>query len=246
MASGGLSVYTEVTPGRFALQKTDPRAVQIAKALRWYTPRFSPHDVPAFYDIGGLTEDPLAMRACVELLVERYRPHVGQPGGPTHIAGFEARGFLIGTPLALALGLPFVMIRKVGKLPGVLVRVSYTKEYGSDDTTMRLGAVRPGDRVVLVDDLIATGGTALAGYELVHACGAAVHEFAAVVALDSLGGIQKIQGHGGGKFAHVPILTVVTGDMIGSEQCADPKVDAPRTVSPEQAPEWLGKLDAAK
>lgn len=100
----------------------------IAAHLPWYGPKYSPHDVPSFYDISGITESPEAFQSVVDLLVARYR--AAGDKGPTHIAGFDARGFIFGPPIALALKIPFVMIRKAGKLPGVLISSGkYTTEY---------------------------------------------------------------------------------------------------------------------
>jgi adenine phosphoribosyltransferase len=101
----------------------------------------------------------------VDFFVARYRAQGA--AGPTHIAGFDARGFIFGPPIALALKLPFVMIRKAGKLPGVLVSSGkYVTEYSVDETVMRLGSVKAGDRVVLVDDLIATVGRHPLGFRV--------------------------------------------------------------------------------
>ena len=113
---------------------------RIAAALPWYGPKYSPHDVPSFYDVSGITESPEVFKAVVNLFVERYRAQGAN--GPTHIAGFDARGFLFGPPIAMALDIPFVMIRKAGKLPGVLVSSGkYVTEYSTDETVMRLSLI---------------------------------------------------------------------------------------------------------
>ena len=97
------------------------------------------------------------------------------------------------------------MIRKAGKLPGVLVSSGeYVTEYSTDETVMRFGAINESDRVVLIDDLIATGGTALAGFELCDQLGARVHEFAAMIELPFLNGVKKIHEYKNGKFKDVP------------------------------------------
>ena len=203
---------------------------RIAASLPWYGPKYSPHDVPSFYDVSGITESPEVFKAVVNLFVERYRAQGAN--GPTHIAGFDARGFLFGPPIAMALDIPFVMIRKAGKLPGVLVSSGkYVTEYSTDETVMRLGSVKAGDRVVLVDDLIATGGTALAGFNLVDQLGARVHEFAAMVSLPFLDGVKKIHEHADGKFKDVPCFTMVDDSTIGPEMGRDPPAGTPREGS---------------
>ena len=189
--AAGLTLrVAQLAPNHSCLLQTSADAKLIAANLPWYSAEYSPHDVPAFYDVSGLTEQPAVFQRTIDVLAARYS---GLPAerAPTAIAGFDARGFIFGPPLALALGVPFVMIRKAGKLPGVLVSSgAYETEYSTDETVMRLGSVQAGDRVVLVDDLIATGGTAIAGFELVDQLGAEVLEFAAVVCLPGLGGVE--------------------------------------------------------
>lgn len=179
-------------------QQDDERVKYIARHMPYYSAEYAPHDVPAFYDVTGITEDPKAFQTVIDLLVARYRS--AGDGGPTHIAGFDARGFIFGPPLALALGVPFVLIRKAGKLPGVVTARSFQTEYSSDETVMRIGSVRRGDKVVLVDDLIATGGTALAGFDLVDALGASVYEFTAIIDLPHLNGVRNIHSHRDGYY----------------------------------------------
>ena len=183
--------YTEVRPGskHYTAAPGTPQAVAVAAALRWYGPTFSPKAVPKFYDVSGLTEDPAVFREVIDLFVARFKalqPRV------THIAGYDARGFLLAAPIALEMGIPCVLLRKDAKSPGVLVEsAGYTKEYAeakADQMSLRVGCIAPGDSVVLIDDLIATGGTALAGFELVRGLGANVAEFAAVICLPGLDG----------------------------------------------------------
>lgn len=218
---------------------------RIAASLPWYGPKYSPHDVPSFYDVSGITESPEVFKAVVNLFVERYRAQGAD--GPTHIAGFDARGFLFGPPIAMALNIPFVMIRKAGKLPGVLVSSGkYVTEYSTDETVMRLGSVKAGDRVVLVDDLIATGGTALAGFNLVDQLGARVHEFAAMVSLPFLDGVKKIHEHADGKFKDVPCFTMVDDSTIGPEMGRDPPAGTPRVVAAGDAAKVLADIEATR
>ena len=110
------------------------------------------------------------------------------------VAGFEARGFIFGPPIALALGLPFVPLRKPGKLPGKTVGIAYELEYGTDRLEMHADAVAPGARVLLVDDLVATGGTLAAGIALLEQVGAVAVECAAVIELPELAGRAKLGG----------------------------------------------------
>jgi adenine phosphoribosyltransferase len=111
-------------------------------------------------------------------------------------AGFEARGLIFGAPLALRLGVPFVPLRKPGKLPGAFLSAAYVTEYSTDRIEMHVGAVAPGTRCLLVDDLVATGGTLLAGAALVAQAGGAVVEAACVVEMPDLGGRAKLGGIG--------------------------------------------------
>ena len=227
------------------LDQADPRVIKIAKSLPWYGPAHSPHDVPSFYDVSGITENPEVFQLVVDFFVARYAAQGAE--GPTHVAGFDARGFLFGPPIALALGIPFVMIRKAGKLPGVLVSSgAYVTEYSTDETVIRLGSVKAGDRVVLVDDLIATGGMALAGFDLVDALGATVHEFAAMVSLPFLDGVGKIHAYKDGKFKDVSCFTMVDDNSIGPDMCRDPPSGTPRVVKAEEAKEWAEKIAVQK
>ncbi len=220
----------ELARNHWCLMQGCADASLISRHLPWYSAQYSPHDVPSFYDVSGLTEQPSVFQRTIDVLTARYsRLPVGD--APTAIAGFDARGFIFGPPLALALGLPFVMIRKAGKLPGVLVSSGqYQTEYSTDETVMRFGSVGVGDRVVLVDDLIATGGTAIAGFELIDQLGARVHEFASVVCLPGLGGVEAIHTYAGGKFQDIPIFTLVDDATIGPEMCRDPPPGTPRVM----------------
>jgi adenine phosphoribosyltransferase len=108
---------------------------------------------------------------------------------PTHVLAIESRGFILGAPVALALRLPFVPIRKRGKLPGSLASMAYSLEYGEDTLEIQRDAVGPGGRCVIVDDVLATGGTAIAARNLVGALGARTIGFAFIVALQFLPGL---------------------------------------------------------
>ncbi len=140
-----------------------------------------------FKDITPVLREPAAFRQVIEALVDRYRSK-----GITQIVGIESRGFIFGAPLAYALGVGFAIIRKPGKLPADTYSVAYDLEYGQDTIEMHKDAVGPDDRVVLVDDLIATGGTARAAALLIEKAGAAVAEMAFVIELGTLKGRSKL------------------------------------------------------
>ena len=111
------------------------------------------------------------------------------------VAGIESRGFILGTAMALRYGKGFVMIRKAGKTPGITKKISYDIEYGSDTMEVRQDAIRDGQRVLICDDLLATGGTARAAADLVESVGGRVAAMAFIIELDSLGGRDKISKH---------------------------------------------------
>ncbi|MCW5635539.1 MAG: adenine phosphoribosyltransferase [Rubrivivax sp.] len=144
-----------------------------------------------FRDITPLLANPRVFRVLIDQFVHRYfSPR------PDAVAGLDARGFIIGSVVAYELGVGFVPIRKKGKLPFTTVAETYELEYGSATVEMHTDAVRPGDRVVLVDDLVATGGTMMAGRRLLERLGAEVVEGAAIVDLPELGGSKKLRDSG--------------------------------------------------
>ena len=163
--------YGSSLPSFSTSDASDPRVIQIAKCLFGFDFR----GVPAFFDVGFLTAQPAIFQACIDLLYERYRNYKIDKVG-----GMDARGFLFGPPLALRLGVPFFMFRKTGKLPGPVLSHSYETEYSSDTFDMSATAVSEGDRILLVDDLMATGGTLLAAKKLVEKMGGVVVESAVV------------------------------------------------------------------
>src|SRR5690348_10082380 len=140
-----------------------------------------------FYDISTLLAHPKAWHATIERLADTIRPHK-----PDVLAGIESRGFLLAAPLALALGTGFVMLRKQGKLPGITVRHTYALEYGTDTIEIQADAIDKGKRVVLVDDLLATGGTMAAAITLLEQVGAVVPSAACIIELTFLGGREKL------------------------------------------------------
>jgi adenine phosphoribosyltransferase len=140
-----------------------------------------------FYDISTLLAHPRAWQATVERLAEAVRPH-----RPDLLMGIESRGFLVAAPLAYALGSGFAMVRKQGKLPGKTVRFTYDLEYGTDTIEVQEDAVIPGQRVVIVDDLVATGGTMAAAIDLVGQRGGEVVGAACIIELNFLNGRSRI------------------------------------------------------
>ncbi|WP_296321930.1 adenine phosphoribosyltransferase [Reyranella sp.] len=140
-----------------------------------------------FYDISTLLAHPKAWHTAIERLADLIRPHK-----PDVLAGIESRGFLLAAPLALALGTGFVMMRKQGKLPGTTVRHTYSLEYGTDTIEIQQDAVHKGARVVLVDDLLATGGTMGAAVHLLESVGAVVPATAVIIELTFLEGRKKL------------------------------------------------------
>jgi len=140
-----------------------------------------------FYDISTLLRHGPAWRSAVARVADLIRPHQ-----PDLLAGVESRGFLLAAPLALELGLGFILLRKPGKLPGATVGIDYALEYGTDRLEMQADAVQPGQRVVLLDDLLATGGTLAAGIGLLRSAGAVVPAAAALIELTFLKGRERL------------------------------------------------------
>lgn len=144
-----------------------------------------------FRDITTLIENPAGFRQSVEQLAQAHRGL-----GITHVAGIEARGFIFGAGVAISLGVGFVPVRKKGKLPGETIGQNYALEYGVDTIEIHADVLEPGDKVLLVDDLIATGGTALAAVALLRRTGATVNNAGFVIDLYDLGGAEKLRHAG--------------------------------------------------
>jgi adenine phosphoribosyltransferase len=142
-----------------------------------------------FYDITTLLRDPEGFAAMVEALAAPYRA-----AGIDVVVGIESRGFIMGAAVAQALGCGFVPIRKPGKLPSATLRESYALEYGTDTLEMHTDAISPGQRVLIVDDVLATGGTAAAATRLVSAVGGELVALAFLIELEFLEGRQQLPG----------------------------------------------------
>jgi len=144
-----------------------------------------------FRDITPVLSNPAAFEECIHLLAQRL---TGLPGGmPDAVVGIESRGFIFGAPLALRLGIPFLPVRKPGKLPRKTLRVEYLKEYGTDVLELHADAVTRGDRIAIVDDLLATGGTASAAGRMVREAGGTLAAYAFVIELEGLRGRAHLE-----------------------------------------------------
>jgi len=158
-----------------------------------------------FRDITTLIKDPVGFRLVIDNLTQRY---VGEAKNFEIIVGIESRGFILGGALAYTLGKGFVPIRKKGKLPGEKVSQEYDLEYGTDMIEIHKDAIIKGQRVLLIDDLLATGGTALAAAALLDKLGGKVYEMAFIVNLPDVGGEKRIKAKKYKMFA----LTEFEGD----------------------------------
>ncbi len=142
-----------------------------------------------FYDVTTLLRDPQGLRVAIDSL---SLPFEGR--GIDLVVGIESRGFILGAAVADRIGAGFVLVRKVGKLPSATIRASYSLEYGTDSLEMHKDAIEPGQRVLIVDDLLATGGTAAAAVSLVKQLGGTVEGLAFLIELLELKGRDKLPG----------------------------------------------------
>jgi len=158
-----------------------------------------------FRDITPLLQDPKVFRVLIDAFVHRY---MDRSMRPDVVAGLDARGFILGAVVAYELNIGFIPIRKKGKLPFTTVAETYELEYGSATVELHIDAVKAGDKVLLIDDLIATGGTMMAGRSLLEKLGATVMEGAAIVSLPELGGADRLRASG------LPLFTLVDFDGV--------------------------------
>jgi adenine phosphoribosyltransferase len=142
-----------------------------------------------FYDITTLLQDPVGLRAAIDSIAGPFADQKIDL-----VVGIESRGFIFGAPVADRLGTGFAPVRKPGKLPSTCIRESYALEYGTDTLEIHEDAVKPGQRVLIVDDLLATGGTARATSELVKKLGGTVHGLAFLIELVALNGRSRLTG----------------------------------------------------
>uniref|UniRef100_A0A2N9FSJ7 adenine phosphoribosyltransferase n=1 Tax=Fagus sylvatica TaxID=28930 RepID=A0A2N9FSJ7_FAGSY len=188
--------------------KGDPRLQAISQAIR-VVPHF-PKPGIMFQDITTLLLDHKAFKDTVDIFVDRYRDM-----GISVVAGVEARGFMFGPSIALAIGAKFVPLRKPRKLPGEVISEEYVLEYGTDCLEMHVGAVQPGERALVIDDLVATGGTLSAAISLL---GAEVVECACVIGLPEVkGGRDRVVFEVGG----FPSRLVLCGIFIHVDGAAE-------------------------
>lgn len=144
-----------------------------------------------FRDVTSVLEDHTAYSQSIALLLEQFRPLSFDK-----VAGTEARGFLFGAPLAIELGIGFVPVRKPNKLPRETIGESYELEYGMDTLEIHKDAIKPGERVLMIDDLLATGGTMVATANLIRKLGGIAEHAGFIISLPDLGGIEKLRETG--------------------------------------------------
>ncbi len=154
-----------------------------------------------FYDIAPLLGSGAVFASAIHDMTEPLEGRV------TKVVGLDARGFVFGAAMAIELGVGFTMVRKAGKLPGETVGIEYELEYGKNKVELQSDALSDQDRVVLVDDVIATGGTAVAGIELARRTGASVIEFCSLVDLRFLGGSERIRS------TDTPVRSIISYDQ---------------------------------
>ncbi|AFH92870.1 TPA: adenine phosphoribosyltransferase [Providencia stuartii] len=150
-----------------------------------------PKEGVLFRDITTLLNNPAAYQATIDLLVDHYKDK-----GVTKIVGTEARGFLFGAPVALRLGVGFVPVRKKGKLPREVLSMTYDLEYGTDTLEIHRDSIQPEDNVLVIDDLLATGGTIEATVRMIKQLGAKIVDAAFIISLPDLGGEERLAAEG--------------------------------------------------
>lgn len=155
-----------------------------------------------FRDITPLLQSPKALRMVADSLIQRY-----VESGFSHVGALDARGFIIGSIIAYELNRPLILFRKQGKLPADVLAASYCTEYGEAYLEVHADSLCEGDSVLLLDDLIATGGTLIAAAQLVRRMGAQIHEAAAIIDLPELGGSRKLQDMG------IPTFTLTAFEL---------------------------------
>lgn len=179
----------------------------VAQRIAAVVPYYPFKGIERFYDIGGFLKNPEIFHLVIDAFVSRYRKMEIDS-----IGGFDARGLVLGPPIALALNKPFFMLRKKGKMPNSVTGQQYTKEYAGDDALcIPRDAVTTGQRVLLIDDLVATGGTLIAGIELVQQFGGLVVECGCVVEIKHLNARQKFAAKG---YGSIPIWGLVSEDIL--------------------------------
>jgi adenine phosphoribosyltransferase len=183
-----------VPPSTMATGGTSPQALSPEQTtwLKQYIRTIPDYPQPGilFRDITPLLQDAAALRFAVETMANRYNGALID-----QVVGIESRGFIFGTPLAYLLGTGFVPVRKKGKLPAAVIAVEYDLEYGTNTLEIHTDAIRAGQRVLVVDDLLATGGTTAGTIKLVQQLGAQVVSLAFLIELSGLAGRSHLTGH---------------------------------------------------
>ncbi len=151
-----------------------------------------------FKDITPILQDPQGLRDAIDAMLEPFRDKQIDV-----IVGLESRGFLFGAPMAYVMGLGFVLVRKSGKLPGEKIHITYDLEYGTDTLEIHSDAIKPGQRVLLVDDLLATGGTMCASIDLVKRLGGQIAGISFLIELDFLKGRERLRDYDARTLIHI-------------------------------------------
>lgn len=186
------------------LSQITEKPQDLERDLKECIPTYKDFPTPGinFKDIQGLMMNPSITRKTLDLSLRCVESRFS----PDSILGFDARGFAFGPTMAILLSLPFIMARKKGKLPGELVVANYQKEYGVDTISIQKGLIKPGMKILVHDDLLATGGTARAAVDLIEKEGGIVSGFHFIMELEYLAGRKKLEGLGEiismAKFAH--------------------------------------------
>ncbi len=180
-----MSHYNRTDTMKASVIRKDYRTMNLKNHIRGI-PNF-PKPGIFFYDISTLLAHPVAWSACIKKLA-----NVIAPQKPDLLVGIESRGFLTAAPLALELGVGFAMIRKKGKLPGNTISHEYDLEYGTDIIEIQADAIRTGQKIVILDDLLATGGTALATAQLLQQAGGNILSAVFIIELSFLAGRKKM------------------------------------------------------
>jgi adenine phosphoribosyltransferase len=183
-----------VVPGATTAHVTPEATLSLEQAtwLKKYIRSIPDYPQPGilFRDITPLLQDAESLRFAIETMANRYRG-----ASIDQVVGIESRGFIFGTPLAYILNTGFVPVRKKGKLPADVIAVAYDLEYGTNVLEIHKDAIQPGQRVLVVDDLLATGGTTAGTIKLVEELGAQVISLAFLIELSDLGGRSRLSGH---------------------------------------------------
>ncbi len=186
--AGHSPAVAEEAEAAFTPARAEEVAERVRQRLRDY-PDF-PRPGILFRDVMPLFQDHVLFSDVIEVLADH-----ATAVGAEKIAGIESRGFLFGVPVGLRLGLPFIAVRKKGKLPGETVAAEYALEYGNSHLELQADAVRPGERVLIIDDLLATGGTAAATASLIEELGGAVAALQVLVELAALPGREAMDSY---------------------------------------------------